>query len=135
MPEMAHLNQSKGSECYIMFEISVNADGVIIVKIKYLDSLSEVLEINKSVYELELKNKTDKRIVDVRDIQNTKLNFESMFQFEKIRTEQKPKGKTAYIYNTSIGLGFARMWQQLIETPEFSIGIFETEPEAYEWLK
>lgn len=66
-----------------------------------------------------------------------KLNFQTMLSQSIIRRSMDycSNFKTAIVVNNSFNYGVVRVWQTLMDSPKAEIQIFQTEDEAYDFLK
>jgi poly(3-hydroxyalkanoate) synthetase len=76
----------------------------------------------------------------VANLQNLKSyngKFNSIYEFAQKRIEQKSNNKilSAFLVSNDFQMGFARVFQILIDNPQISIKIFTDEAKANEWIK
>lgn len=96
------------------------------------DSLSVEFDIIEKEYII-----YPNRLISLCKIKSFNAHFNSILHLaEKRNKKEYPnKFKTALLVNDNIQLGFARMFQTFIETPQIEIEIFRDETKAINWLK
>lgn len=76
------------------------------------------------------------RLVDLRQLEAISIGFLEMSRFTEQRKAAKlPNNvKSGFVTNSPIQVGFARMFQTLLDHPQIEVRIFNDEKAALEWL-
>ena len=76
------------------------------------------------------------RITDFRDVEVFNLQYASVSDFAKSRRQQAfPRViKSALVADRPVAVGFARMYQTILNHPQIDLAIFPTMEEALAWV-
>jgi hypothetical protein len=76
------------------------------------------------------------RLADATRITGITLDFSAMARFadDRKRWSLARHVRTAVLAGSNVTFGFARMYQDLLENPQITVGVFRDREEALSWL-
>jgi hypothetical protein len=103
------------------------------VDIKEANNILDELEPLEKQGNLQYLN----RISDLRLVKRFDLNFDNVYALAQRRKKIKfrQRFKSALVVNSDLTMGFARMFQTLINHPDIDIHIFKTTEDAESWIE
>jgi len=76
-------------------------------------------------------------VANLKNLKSYNGKFNSIYEYAQKQIEKKSPTKifSAFLVSNDFQMGFARVFQMLIDNPQISIKIFTDEIQANEWIK
>ena len=97
----------------------------------------DLVEATRLAAEVELQHPTPvDRVIDLTAVEAFNVNFMAVSETARVRREARfgRVVKSALVADRPVAVGFARMYQTILNNPEIEVAIFATLAEALAWF-